>query len=105
MMSGVASTAAVADAVRTVIDPELGINLVDLGLVYQIVTAPDRVRIVLTMTSPACPLSEYIKELVNEAVHATVTDAGEVEVSIVLEPPWSPEMMSAEARRELNLDL
>lgn len=50
----------VAEALRTVIDPELGINLVDLGLVYQIVTAGDRVHIVLTMTSPACPLSEYI---------------------------------------------
>ena len=105
MMSGVATAAAVAEAVRTVIGRELGIKLVDLGLVYQIVTAPERVRIVLTMTSPACPLSEYIKAHVSQAVHATVTDAGEVEVSIVLDPPWSPEMMSAEARRGLNLDL
>jgi metal-sulfur cluster biosynthetic enzyme len=99
-----ATAPAVADALRTVIDPELGINLVDLGLVYQIVTARDRVRIVLTMTSPACPLSEYMKELVNQAVIARVADAGDVEISIVLDPPWSPEMMSAEARRELNVD-
>ena len=95
----------VAEALRTVIDPELGVNLVDLGLVYQIVTADDRIHIVLTMTSPACPLSEYMKELVAQAVRATVTDAIEVEVSIVLDPPWSPDMMSTEARRELNLDL
>jgi metal-sulfur cluster biosynthetic enzyme len=99
-----ATTAAVVQALRTVIDPELGINLVDLGLVYQIVLARDRVVIVLTMTSPACPLSEYIKELVNRAVRARVTDGCEVEVSIVLDPPWSPEMMSAEARRELDVD-
>jgi metal-sulfur cluster biosynthetic enzyme len=98
-----ATAAAVAEALRTVIDPELGINLVDLGLVYQIAIARDRARIVLTMTSPACPLSEYMKELVDQAVRATVPDVCEVEVSIVLDPPWSPEMMSAEARRGLNL--
>ena len=98
-------TTTVAEALRTVIDPELGINLVDLGLVYQIVTEADRVHIVLTMTSPACPLSEYIKELVREAVNAGVPRAREIEVSIVLDPPWSPDMMSAQARRELNVDL
>lgn len=105
MMSGVATTAAVTEALRTVVDPELGINLVDLGLVYQIVTAPDRVHILLTMTTPACPLSEYIKELVREAVHAQVPGARDIAVSIVLDPPWSPDMMSDQARRELNVDL
>ena len=94
----------VAEALRTVIDPELGINVVDLGLVYQIDAARDPVRIVLTMTSPACPLSEYIKELVRGAVRATVPGTDDVDVSIVLDPPWSPDMMSAEARRELNLN-
>ena len=93
----------VADALRTVIDPELGINLVDLGLVYHIVTERDRVHIVLTMTSPACPLSEYIKELVRQAVQAEVPAARVIDVSIVLDPPWSPDMMSAQARRELNV--
>jgi metal-sulfur cluster biosynthetic enzyme len=97
-----ATTSVVADALRTVVDPELGINLVDLGLVYQIDTERDRVSIELTMTSPACPLSEYIKQMVDEAVRAAVPDVRDVEVSIVLDPPWSPEMMSAKARRELS---
>jgi metal-sulfur cluster biosynthetic enzyme len=97
-----ATTSDVADALRTVVDPELGINLVDLGLVYQIDSERDRVSIELTMTSPACPLSEYIKQMVDEAVRAAVPDVRDVEVSIVLDPPWSPEMMSARARHELS---
>lgn len=104
MVLSMVTAATVADALRIVIDPELGINLVDLGLVYQIDVEGEHAGIVLTMTSPACPLSEYIKELVNEAVRATVPEMQEVEISIVLDPPWSAEMMSAEARRELNLD-
>ena len=100
------STAAgVADALRTVIDPELGLNFVDLGIIYGIDVEGGCARILLTMTSPACTLSEYLKELVDQAVRAAVPELQQVEVSIVLDPPWSPEMMSAEARRELNLDI
>ena len=96
------TTSAVADALRTVMDPELGVNLVDLGLVYGIHVEGDRASLELTMTSPTCPLSEYIKQLVNEAVRAAAPDLRDVEVSIVLDPPWSPEMMSADARGELS---
>ena len=87
------------------IDPELGLNFVDLGIIYGIDVEGGCARILLTMTSPACPLSEYLKELVDQAVRAAVPELQQVEVSIVLDPPWSPEMMSAEARRELNLDI
>ena len=92
----------IVGALRTVVDPELGINLVDLGLVYHVAVEGDVAVVELTMTSPACPLSEYIKQLVDEAIRTAVPDINEVEVSIALDPAWSPEMMSDGARRELN---
>ena len=92
----------VVHALRTVVDPELGINLVDLGLVYHVAVEGDVAIVELTMTSPACPLSEYIKQLVDETVHAALADISDVRVSIALDPAWSPEMMSDSARRELG---
>jgi metal-sulfur cluster biosynthetic enzyme len=98
-MAGVAD---VVHALRTVVDPELGINLVDLGLVYHVAVNGDVANVELTMTSPACPLSEYIRQLVDEAVRAALPDINAVEVSFALEPAWSPDMMSDGARRELG---
>lgn len=92
----------IVDVLRTVVDPELGINLVDLGLVYHVAIEGDVAIVELTMTSPACPLSDYIMQLVDEAVRTALPDISEVEVSIALDPAWSPEMMSDGARRELN---
>jgi len=102
MMTSMATATDVVKALRAVIDPELGVNLVDLGLVYRIDIEDERARIVLTMTSPACPLSEYLKGSVDGAVRTGVPALREVEVSIVWEPPWSPDMMSAHARGEFN---
>jgi metal-sulfur cluster biosynthetic enzyme len=104
MMSSMATAADIVNALRSVMDPELGLNLVDLGLVYGIDIADARARIVLTMTSPACPLSEYLKQSIDQAVRAQVPALREVAVSIVWDPPWSPEMLSADARRELDPD-
>jgi metal-sulfur cluster biosynthetic enzyme len=92
----------VVRALRTVVDPELGINLVDLGLVYHVDVSDDVATVELTMTSPACPLSEYIRQLVDEAVRAALPDINAVEISFALDPSWSPEMMSDSARRELG---
>lgn len=95
---------AVREALRQVIDPELGINIVDLGLVYgvDIDESHSRVRVVMTMTSPACPLGDYLKDLVDSTVKWQVPDVQEVEIALVWEPPWNPDMMSAEARRQLD---
>jgi metal-sulfur cluster biosynthetic enzyme len=88
-------------ALRDVIDPELGVNIVDLGLVYDIgVTAAD-VRVTMTMTTPACPLREYIQELVETTVASRLPDVERVSVDIVSEPPWTEDMMSEAARRQL----
>jgi metal-sulfur cluster biosynthetic enzyme len=94
--------AAVRDALRQVIDPELGINIVDLGLVYRIDIEEARVRVVMTMTSPACPLGGYLKDLVDSTVQWRVPNVGEVEIALVWEPPWNPDMMSAEAKQQLD---
>jgi metal-sulfur cluster biosynthetic enzyme len=88
---------AVRDALRTVIDPELGVNIVDLGLVYRIEIDGALVRIDLTMTSPACPLGEYIRDLVSSEVLVHLPEVRDVKVQLVWEPPWNADMMSRAA--------
>jgi metal-sulfur cluster biosynthetic enzyme len=92
----------VRNALREVIDPELGINIVDLGLVYGIDVASGSVRITMTMTTPACPLREYIQDLVESTVTSRLSDARLVTVDIVSEPPWTEDMMSDAARQQLG---
>jgi metal-sulfur cluster biosynthetic enzyme len=92
----------VRNALREVIDPELGINIVDLGLVYGIDVAFESVRITMTMTTPACPLREYIQDLVESTVTSRLSDARQVTVDIVSEPPWTEDMMSDGARQQLG---
>jgi metal-sulfur cluster biosynthetic enzyme len=92
----------VRDALREVIDPELGINIVDLGLVYAIDVTDGSARITMTMTTPACPLRDYIKDLVESAVTSRLSEAHDVTVDIVSDPPWTEDMMSDAARRQLG---
>jgi metal-sulfur cluster biosynthetic enzyme len=94
----------IREALRQVIDPELGLNIVDLGLVYRIEIDGARVRIAMTMTSPACPLGDYLKTLVDSTVRRLVPDVRDVDVDLVSEPPWNPGMMSDAGRRQLNGD-
>jgi len=85
-----------------VVDPELGINIVDLGLVYAIEVAAGTVRITMTMTTPACPLRDYIQDLVESAVTSRLSEARRVIVDIVSDPPWTEDMMSDAARQQLG---
>ncbi len=96
------TAADIRDALREVTDPELGINIVDLGLVYRIDLDGAVVRITMTMTSPACPLRDYIQSLVESAILERVPGVERLEVEIVSEPPWSEDMMTEEARRQLS---
>jgi metal-sulfur cluster biosynthetic enzyme len=91
----------VREALRAVIDPELGVNIVDLGLVYGIDLDADAVNVRMTMTSPACPLGDYLKELVDASVRGRVPGVRAVSVELVWSPEWTPDMMSDEARRQL----
>ena len=92
----------IREALRSVVDPELGVNIVDLGLVYRIEIEGARVRIALTMTSPACPLVDFLKELVDSAIRQRVPEMADVDIVVKWEPPWDPGMMSDEARRQLD---
>ncbi|MER8461808.1 metal-sulfur cluster assembly factor [Mesorhizobium sp. M1396] len=96
-------TAGARASLRMVIDPELGENVVDLGLIYQISVAHDGVaRVEMTTTTRACPAAGYLREAVQSAVRIVPGIQG-VDVQLTYEPPWKPEMMNAEARRRLGL--
>ena len=88
-------------ALMDVIDPELGVNVVDLGLVYGIDVEGDRVTVRLTMTTPACPLGESIALEATERLQA-VPGVRDVNVQLVWDPPWSPERMTPAAREALG---
>ena len=92
----------VREALRTVTDPEIGINIVDLGLVYGIEVSGNDIRIQLTMTTQACPLHEYIAEQARTVVRQALPETGVVDVQMVWDPPWHPGMMSAAAKRQMG---
>ncbi len=100
----VAPEAAVIEALKTVHDPEIPVNIYELGLIYTLEIAPDgNVRIDMTLTAPACPVAGTMPGLVANAV-AAVEGVGEVEVTLVWDPPWGPERISEDARLALGLD-
>jgi len=95
--------AKVADAIRTVFDPEIPVNIWELGLIYDVDIGADRnVGIKMTLTSPNCPEAEAIPGRVRRAVES-IPEVGETNVEIVWEPPWTPERMSEAARLELGM--
>jgi metal-sulfur cluster biosynthetic enzyme len=89
---------AVRRILRQVIDPEVGINIVDLGLVYLVEITPERLRVEMTMTSPACPMGEMIVDEVYAALEDALPDTCQPDVRLVWEPPWDPSKMSEESR-------
>lgn len=89
------------ELLREVYDPELGVNIVDLGLVYEIREEPDRIYVRMTLTTPGCPMHDTIAGGV-KWVLSEKTDKANVEVDIVWEPRWEPSMMSEEARDRLG---
>ncbi len=93
---------AVWDALRQVIDPELGINIVDLGLVYSVELQDGRVQVVMTMTTPACPLHTYLTSTAEATIWQQVQDVQAVEVELTWTPRWNPLMMTDAARRQLG---
>lgn len=97
-----ADEAALLDALKQVVDPELFINIVDLGLIYNIEQIDDKVNVDMTMTSPACPAGP---QLISQAKMALekVEGVKEANIKIVLSPPWTPDRMTDEARDMLGI--
>jgi metal-sulfur cluster biosynthetic enzyme len=92
----------ILDALRGVVDPEMGINIVDLGLVYEAGARDGDVRVVMTMTTAACPLGESMVDEAAAVIRRRVPGVKSVSVQLVWEPAWQPSMMSAAAREQLG---
>ncbi len=86
---------------KTVIDPEIGINIVDLGLIYNLDFDDKKIDVTMTLTTPGCPMHSSITSWVKEAL-LSLDENIEVNVNLVWQPPWSPEDMSDEAKRQLG---
>ena len=87
----------VVEALRQVEDPELGMDIVDLGLMYDVEVEGPKVKVIYTLTSMGCPVGPMIDEQINE-VTRQVPGVEEVETELTWEPPWSPEKMSDDAK-------
>ncbi len=93
---------AVFEAVKEIIDPEVGINIVDMGLIYGVDIEAETVNITMTLTSPGCPAGG---QLINGTQHVTqqLDGVDEVNINVVWTPRWTPEMMTEEAKDELGI--
>jgi len=97
------SEVAVLDAVKTVYDPEIPVDIYELGLVYAVEIADDgAVKIDMTLTTPSCPSAQELPGMVEDAVR-TVPNVSSVKVEIVWDPPWDPSRMSEDAKLALNM--
>ncbi|MGF1671974.1 MAG: DUF59 domain-containing protein [Balneolaceae bacterium] len=94
---------AIVEALRSVYDPEIPVNIFELGLIYDLRISDDgAVKVTMTLTAPSCPVAEEIPRWVKEAV-ASVDGVTGVEIDLVWEPFWKPEYMAEEARLQLGL--
>jgi metal-sulfur cluster biosynthetic enzyme len=89
-------------ALREVIDPEIGCNIVDLGLVYDVNIRGDAVQVRMTLTTPGCPMSESLAWGVKQAL-LNLPPVTDVEVELVWDPPWNPAMMTAAGRAAMSM--
>ncbi len=93
----------VRECLRGVYDPDVPANIVDLGLVYAIHADEDSVSVRMTLTRPGSPLSESISEEIRDIIHSRLPETDDVQVEIVWEPPWYPDLMSEDARAHLGM--
>jgi metal-sulfur cluster biosynthetic enzyme len=92
----------IRDILRQVIDPEVGMNIVALGLVYRVEVAVDRVRVEMTMTSPACPMGEMIVGDVEAVLAKALPETIQTDIQLVWEPPWEPSMMDEASKQHFG---
>ena len=92
----------IVEMLRTVFDPEIPVNVYDLGLIYKVeIGDQNAVNIDMTLTAPNCPAADFIVEDVKQKI-ASIEGIGEVTINLVFEPEWDKEMMSEEAKMELG---
>jgi metal-sulfur cluster biosynthetic enzyme len=88
----------IEQALQRVVDPEVAMSIVDVGLVYGVTVSDDRLTVRLTMTSPACPVADVIVGDIEAELAHVLPGAMAVDIDLVWEPPWSPERLSAQAK-------
>jgi metal-sulfur cluster biosynthetic enzyme len=91
----------VTDVLRDVIDPELGLDFVELGLIYEVEVEDSTVRVTYTLTSPGCPIGPQVSEQIEEFV-SELDGVAEVHPVMTFSPPWTPERMSEDAKFALG---
>jgi metal-sulfur cluster biosynthetic enzyme len=91
------------EALKKVIDPELGVSIVELGLVYHVRYEVGEAEVEMTLTSPGCPLAPVIDKKVREAL-AEISEIKKLSLELVWDPPWTKDLMSEELKAELGLD-
>ena len=102
MPEATVTTEAIYEALKTVYDPEIPVNVVDLGLVYDVQVTGSDVYVQMTLTFPGCGMGPYIGQQAEWAVQE-LDGVEEVQIEMVFDPPWSPELISESARAELGL--
>lgn len=88
--------------IKTIYDPEIPVNIYDLGLIYNLKMDGDKLEVEMTLTAPGCPVADSIMQEVKDKV-ALVEEVKESVVNLVFDPPWSMEMMTEEAKLELGM--
>jgi metal-sulfur cluster biosynthetic enzyme len=91
--------APIDEALRRVVDPEVAMNIVDVGLVYHVKVQDSRVHVAVTMTSAACPVADVIIDDIEQELDRSLPETLEIEVDLVWDPPWTAERLSAGAKR------
>ena len=92
----------VMKALKECYDPEIPVNVWDLGLIYDVAVDDDKVRVKMTLTAPGCPMHSFISQEVKEKLQS-VSGVKEATVEVVWDPPWSPDKMSQEAKAQLGM--
>ncbi len=92
----------VLNALHEVIDPELGYNIVDIGLIYGLKVETNLIKVIMTMTTPGCPAQDYIMEGVKQR-GLRIPGVQDVDIHLVWEPPWSPQKMTPIAKAHFHI--
>ena len=94
---------AVLEQLKQVFDPEIPINVVDLGLIYDVSIDQSNVAVEMTLTAPGCSVGPYIAQQAEWAI-SELDEVEDVQIEMVFDPPWSPEMITEEAKIQLGID-
>ena len=101
-MTSMPDDEAVREALRRVDDPEAGMNIVELGLVYGVDVSEDAVRVDMTMTTAACPMTDMITDQARSVIAAIVPEGTTVDIRLVWDPPWTPDKMTGIAKEHFG---